>query len=97
MCQSSLTIELGYQVKFITGQGGSLSAILTVLCLAFGCQAKGTLRATFLKNFIKNGCLCTWKFSKLIDLFLLEFFCHLEGPMVDQTRGSSEGALTSGL
>ncbi|KAJ0961973.1 hypothetical protein J5N97_029801 [Dioscorea zingiberensis] len=57
MCHSSLEIELGGWVNFITGQNGSgKSAILTALCVAFGCRAKGTQRASSLKDFIKNGC-----------------------------------------
>ncbi|TVU10824.1 hypothetical protein EJB05_44376 [Eragrostis curvula] len=57
MCHSSLQIELGNHVNFITGQNGSgKSAILTALCVAFGCRAKSTQRAASLKDFIKTGC-----------------------------------------
>ncbi|CAM0950661.1 unnamed protein product [Alopecurus aequalis] len=57
MCHSSLLIELGEHVNFITGQNGSgKSAILTALCIAFGCRAKSTQRAATLKDFIKTGC-----------------------------------------
>ncbi|GMP24030.1 hypothetical protein CsSME_00001432 [Camellia sinensis var. sinensis] len=57
MCHSKLEIELGDCVNFITGQNGSgKSAILTALCVAFGCRAKGTQRAATLKDFIKTGC-----------------------------------------
>lgn len=35
---------------------GGKSAILTALCIAFGCRAKSTDRATTLKEFIKTGC-----------------------------------------
>ncbi|KAK6926420.1 RecF/RecN/SMC, N-terminal [Dillenia turbinata] len=57
MCHSSLQIELGEWVNFITGQNGSgKSAILTALCVAFGCRARGTQRASTLKDFIKTGC-----------------------------------------
>lgn len=57
MCHSSLKIEFSEWVNFITGQNGSgKSAILTALCVAFGIKAKGTQRATSLKDFIKNGC-----------------------------------------
>ncbi|XP_068650718.1 structural maintenance of chromosomes protein 6B-like [Aristolochia californica] len=57
MCHSSLEIGLGEWVNFITGQNGSgKSAILTALCIAFGCRAKGTQRASTLKDFIKTGC-----------------------------------------
>ncbi|XP_073004017.1 structural maintenance of chromosomes protein 6B-like isoform X3 [Typha latifolia] len=57
MCHSSLQIEFGDWVNFITGQNGSgKSAILTALCVAFGCRAKGTQRAATLKDFIKTGC-----------------------------------------
>ncbi|KAK1326454.1 hypothetical protein QJS10_CPA01g02770 [Acorus calamus] len=57
MCHSSLHIEFGDHVNFITGQNGSgKSAILTALCVAFGCRAKGTQRASTLKDFIKTGC-----------------------------------------
>ncbi|KAK4770308.1 hypothetical protein SAY87_030840 [Trapa incisa] len=57
MCHGSLEIELGDWVNFITGQNGSgKSAILTALCIAFGCRAKGTQRASTLKDFIRTGC-----------------------------------------
>ncbi|XP_027103971.1 structural maintenance of chromosomes protein 6B-like isoform X1 [Coffea arabica] len=57
MCHSNLEIELGDWVNFITGQNGSgKSAILTALCIAFGCRAKSTQRATTMKDFIKTGC-----------------------------------------
>ncbi|EXC13936.1 hypothetical protein L484_006634 [Morus notabilis] len=57
MCHSNLEIELGDRVNFITGQNGSgKSAILTALCVAFGCRAKGTQRASTLKDFIKKNC-----------------------------------------
>lgn len=57
MCHSNLEIELGDSVNFITGQNGSgKSAILTALLIAFGCRAKGTQRASTLKDFIKTGC-----------------------------------------
>ncbi len=57
MCHSSLIIELEDHVNFITGQNGSgKSAILTALCVAFGIKARGTQRASSLKDFIKNGC-----------------------------------------
>ncbi|KAJ3693422.1 hypothetical protein LUZ60_008902 [Juncus effusus] len=57
MCHSSLQIELGDWVNFVTGQNGSgKSAILTALCVAFGCRAKGTQRAATLKDFIKTRC-----------------------------------------
>ncbi|VAI42239.1 unnamed protein product [Triticum turgidum subsp. durum] len=55
MCHSSLDIELGQHVNFIIGQNGK-SAILTALCIAFGCRAKNTQRAATLKDFIKTGC-----------------------------------------
>lgn len=41
--------------SFVTVTGGK-SAILTALCVAFGCRAKGTQRASTLKDFIKTGC-----------------------------------------
>ncbi|KAM5557050.1 structural maintenance of chromosomes protein 6B [Rosa sericea] len=57
MCHSSLQIELGDWVNFITGQNGSgKSAILTALCVAFGSRAKETQRGSTLKDFIKTGC-----------------------------------------
>ncbi|KAH6821922.1 structural maintenance of chromosomes 6A [Perilla frutescens var. hirtella] len=57
MCHSNLEIEFGDLVNFITGQNGSgKSAILTALCVAFGCRARGTQRANTLKDFIKSGC-----------------------------------------
>ncbi|XP_047176187.1 structural maintenance of chromosomes protein 6B-like [Vigna umbellata] len=56
MCHSKHETEFGNHVNFITGQNGSgKSAILTALCVAFGCRAKGTQRASTLKDFIKNG------------------------------------------
>ncbi|KAL8153848.1 hypothetical protein V2J09_011608 [Rumex salicifolius] len=57
MCHSNMEIEFGDYVNFITGQNGSgKSAILTALCVAFGCRARSTQRAATLKDFIKNGC-----------------------------------------
>ncbi|XP_011621369.1 structural maintenance of chromosomes protein 6B isoform X1 [Amborella trichopoda] len=57
MCHSSLQIDLGEHVNFITGQNGSgKSAILTALCVAFGIRAKNTQRASSVKEFIKTGC-----------------------------------------
>lgn len=57
MCHSHMEIDIGDRVNFITGQNGSgKSAILTALCIAFGCRAKSTDRATTLKDFIKTGC-----------------------------------------
>ncbi|XP_061353023.1 structural maintenance of chromosomes protein 6A [Gastrolobium bilobum] len=56
MCHSSHETEFGNHVNFITGQNGSgKSAILTALCVAFGCRAKGTQRASTMKDFIKTG------------------------------------------
>nr|GEU95931.1 structural maintenance of chromosomes protein 6B-like isoform X1 [Tanacetum cinerariifolium] len=52
-----MEINLADHINFITGQNGSgKSAILTALCIAFGCRAKSTDRATTLKEFIKTGC-----------------------------------------
>ncbi|KAL8539574.1 hypothetical protein ACS0TY_001254 [Phlomoides rotata] len=57
MCHSNHEIEFGDCVNFITGQNGSgKSAILTALCVAFGCRARGTQRANTMKDFIKSGC-----------------------------------------
>lgn len=57
MCHDNLQIELDQWVNFVTGRNGSgKSAILTALCIAFGCRAKGTQRAATLKDFIKTGC-----------------------------------------
>lgn len=57
MCHSHLQIDLGEYINFITGQNGSgKSAILTALCIAFGSRARGTQRASTLKDFIKTGC-----------------------------------------
>ncbi|KAI5426057.1 Structural maintenance of chromosomes protein 6B [Lathyrus oleraceus] len=56
MCHSNHEIVFGNHVNVITGQNGSgKSAILTALCVAFGCRAKGTQRASTLKDFIKTG------------------------------------------
>ena len=49
------------------GLTGGKSAILTALCVAFGCRAKGTQRASTLKDFIKTGC----RFVSSEFLFLL--------------------------
>lgn len=46
---------LDYGVDLIVFVGGK-SAILTALCVAFGSRAKGTQRASTLKDFIKTGC-----------------------------------------
>ncbi|KAL8233115.1 hypothetical protein R6Q57_002893 [Mikania cordata] len=57
MCHSHMEIDMGDRVNFITGQNGSgKSAILTALCIGFGCRAKSTDRATTMKEFIKTGC-----------------------------------------
>lgn len=57
MCHSSMQIEFGDSINFITGQNGSgKSAILTALCVAFGSRAKSTERAATMKDFIKTGC-----------------------------------------
>ncbi|CAK8575369.1 unnamed protein product [Lathyrus sativus] len=56
MCHSNHETVFGNHVNVITGQNGSgKSAILTALCVAFGCRAKGTQRASTLKDFIKTG------------------------------------------
>ncbi|OIW05547.1 hypothetical protein TanjilG_23333 [Lupinus angustifolius] len=56
MCHSHLETHFDNFLNFITGQNGSgKSAILTALCIAFGSRAKGTQRASTLKDFIKNG------------------------------------------
>ncbi|KAL2329351.1 hypothetical protein Fmac_022778 [Flemingia macrophylla] len=56
MCHSKHETDFGSHVNFITGQNGSgKSAVLTALCVAFGCRAKGTQRASSLKDFIKTG------------------------------------------
>ena len=56
MCHDSFSLDLSDRVNFITGQNGSgKSAFLTALCVAFGIKAKGTQRASSLKDFIKNG------------------------------------------
>jgi len=44
-----------YGVCFVWDFAGGKSAILTALCVAFGCRAKGTQRASSLKDFIKTG------------------------------------------
>ncbi|KAK7263866.1 hypothetical protein RJT34_31464 [Clitoria ternatea] len=56
MCHASHETHFGNHLNFITGQNGSgKSAILTALCVAFGCRAKGTQRASTLKDFVKTG------------------------------------------
>lgn len=56
---------------------GGKSAILTALCVAFGCRAKGTQRASTLKDFIKTGCRLVgfdfFLFLKKISLLLVCF------------------------
>lgn len=47
---------------------GGKSAILTALCVAFGCRAKGTQRAATLKDFIKTGCRYYWSLHSLFYL-----------------------------
>ncbi|XP_071724067.1 LOW QUALITY PROTEIN: structural maintenance of chromosomes protein 6B-like [Rutidosis leptorrhynchoides] len=60
MCHSNQEVVLGENVNFVTGQNGSgKSAILTALCVAFGCRAARTQRASTLKDFIKTGCSYT--------------------------------------
>lgn len=49
MCKYQLIFDI---LVFVGGK----SAILTALCVAFGCRAKGTQRASTLKDFIKTGC-----------------------------------------
>ncbi|MQM03164.1 hypothetical protein Taro_035939, partial [Colocasia esculenta] len=42
--------------RLTVGVAGGKSAILTALCVAFGCRARDTQRASQLKDFIKTGC-----------------------------------------
>lgn len=55
VCCNDLFILFGGCFFYVTVTGGK-SAILTALCVAFGCRAKGTQRASTLKDFIKTGC-----------------------------------------
>ncbi|XP_024535853.1 structural maintenance of chromosomes protein 6A-like [Selaginella moellendorffii] len=56
LCHSNLSIDLGDNVNFLTGQNGSgKSAILAALCIAFGSKARGTQRFSSWKDFIKIG------------------------------------------
>lgn len=50
-CLTNPSCFFGSAVYFVGGK----SAILTALCVAFGCRAKGTQRAATLKDFIKTG------------------------------------------
>ncbi|KAL8515263.1 hypothetical protein ACS0TY_014102 [Phlomoides rotata] len=69
MCHSNHEIEFCDWVNFITGQNGSgKSAILTALCVAFGCRARGTQRANTMKDFIKSGCRFVFMFRYLNKL-----------------------------
>lgn len=57
---------------------GGKSAILTALCVAFGSRAKGTQRASSLKDFIKTGCRYLpnfLHFSTFLSFFFLFFCC----------------------
>nr|XP_048325795.1 structural maintenance of chromosomes protein 6B isoform X2 [Ziziphus jujuba var. spinosa] len=101
MCHSHLEIELGDSVNFITGQNGSgKSAILTALCVAFGCRAKGTQRASTLKDFIKTGCSMTGKRVTNKKEELRELVEHLnidvENPCVIMSQDKSREFLHSG-
>lgn len=60
----------GYCNGFLMYTGGK-SAILTALCVAFGCRAKGTQRANTMKDFIKTG--CRFYFLTSFNFFLLKF------------------------
>uniref|UniRef100_A0A2N9ED29 Rad50/SbcC-type AAA domain-containing protein n=1 Tax=Fagus sylvatica TaxID=28930 RepID=A0A2N9ED29_FAGSY len=102
MCHSNVQIEFGEWVNFITGQNGSgKSAILTALCVAFGCRAKGTQRASTLKDFIKTGCrnLAGRKVSSRKDDLreIVEHFnIDVENPCVIMSQDKSREFLHSG-
>ncbi|OMO98173.1 Prefoldin [Corchorus olitorius] len=74
MCHSSLEIELCEWVNFITGQNGSgKSAILTALCIAFGCRAKETQRAyAVVQVEIKNEGVDAFRPETYGDSILIE-------------------------
>lgn len=59
------------------GVAGGKSAILTALCVAFGCRAKNTQRAASLKDFIKTGCRLRWPslFAAILS-FSPDFFSY---------------------
>ncbi|XP_011027956.1 PREDICTED: structural maintenance of chromosomes protein 6B-like isoform X2 [Populus euphratica] len=56
MITSKLSLTSGSILSPVETEVGGKSAILTALCIAFGCRAKGTQRAATLKDFIKTGC-----------------------------------------
>ncbi|KAI4383059.1 hypothetical protein MLD38_008940 [Melastoma candidum] len=96
MCHSSLEIELGDWVNFITGQNGSgKSAILTALCVAFGCRARGTQRASSLKDFIKTGCSHAVVHVELKNVGEEAFKPHSYGDMITIERRITESATST--
>ncbi|PKA46461.1 Structural maintenance of chromosomes protein 2-1 [Apostasia shenzhenica] len=93
MCHSSLQIELGDWANFITGQNGSgKSAILTALCVAFGCRAKDTQRASSLKDFIKTGCSYAAIFVEVKNEGEDAFKPEKYGPMITIERRITESS-----
>ncbi|RDX68774.1 Structural maintenance of chromosomes protein 6A, partial [Mucuna pruriens] len=92
MCHSKHETDFGSHVNFITGQNGSgKSAILTALCVAFGCRAKGTQRASTLKDFIKTG--ARGRFQRAFDDFIFSKRMGRDNKL----EGESPGELLSTL
>lgn len=61
-------VVLGLEFGLALMNVGGKSAILTALCVAFGCRAKGTQRASTLKDFIKTG--CRFASSLILNIYL---------------------------
>nr|XP_043614248.1 structural maintenance of chromosomes protein 6B [Erigeron canadensis] len=98
MCHSHMEIELGDRVNFITGQNGSgKSAILTALCIGFGCRAKSTDRATTLKEFIKTGCSYALVHLEIKNQGEDAFKHEIYGNVIILERRITESASTSVL
>ncbi|KAL3521410.1 hypothetical protein ACH5RR_019559 [Cinchona calisaya] len=98
MCHSNIEIELGDCVNFITGQNGSgKSAILTALCVAFGCRAKATQRASTVKDFIKTGCSSASVYVEIKNQGEDAFKPEKYGDMIILERKISQSATTTVL
>ncbi|KAM0053457.1 putative structural maintenance of chromosomes protein [Helianthus debilis subsp. tardiflorus] len=98
MCHSHMEIDMGDRVNFITGQNGSgKSAILTALCIGFGCRAKSTDRATTMKEFIKTGCSYALVHLEIKNQGEDAFKHDLYGDMIILERRITESSSTSVL
>ncbi|XP_076932337.1 structural maintenance of chromosomes protein 6B-like [Bidens hawaiensis] len=98
MCHSHMEIDMGDRVNFITGQNGSgKSAILTALCIGFGCRAKSTDRATTMKEFIKTGCSYALVHLEIKNQGEDAFKHDLYGDLIILERRITESSSTSVL